>query len=176
MQACRVDGRHGRAVPADAAESIAVGADDEIDVRRAQYLAQPQVSAALGGRVVAVRSLGKEPGVPGQLHQVAEKSAGQDLTAGGVLDRPIKVDHQVGAQVRQAPIVVDGLALAHWIAKCLVRGNQLLGGGWHLGGLERDVGVRPGGTQRAVVGVSVSQPGAKVAAHGRAVIPARRPH
>ena len=53
VQAQRFDGRHGRAVAADAAKAIAVGADDEVHVGRAQDLAQAQVPAALVGGVLA---------------------------------------------------------------------------------------------------------------------------
>ncbi len=112
-------------MPADTAKSVAVGTDNEIRVGGSEDLRQTEMSGSLCRRVFTPLFPSKETHVPGQLQQIPVERAGQGLAVGSLFDGPVKVDQQIGTQVRQVTIVVDNGLLDTWIAEGEVCGVQL---------------------------------------------------
>ena len=180
MHPQRLGGLHRQAIAAQAAKGVTVGADEKVNIGRAQGALQTQVPAALEGRDLGVEQVAvvgvEKAVVPGKLHQVAEESAGQLVAAGLNLDCVTEVQQCLGAQIGIAGVEIGHVLLAGRVAKQKVGGGELRLGRRYLGVLEGHCRTAPGLLQGGLADIAPAQPGAEIALHRHAEIAARDGH
>ena len=177
VEADRLGREHARRVPAHPAESVGVGADQEIDVGRREHPAQAQVPGPLIGRIIGIRPLPEEPTVPGQVEEVAVERAGQAVPARLLFDRPAQIDDGIAAEVGERLEIIDDVLFGRGVAEGVEAGFELAFGPGDRGRVERDGRRMPGCAQLGdVVPVTLPEPVPEVEPHGTAEVAARGVH